>query len=601
MSALKDTITRIITTTLVKYPYVILGLLIVLLYIPSLTNGFVWDDHFVVVHNDFIKSASNLKLIFTKQYLTAASDMSLVGVKDIGSGESSYRPMVTLSFFLDYAIWKLKPFGYHLHNLLLHGGNSLFVFFLIVHLGMNTRTAFISALLFAWHPLHMEAVGGIANRDDLVCMFYAMASFLIYIRLDSLRGIGRQAAYTCSLICLALALLAKEMAFIFPFLFMLCDLCFTYQGRVKACFLKRRYLYSGYVVLLIVYGILRFWILRNAYAPHGELLGGQIYTHILSVFHIVATYLRWLWLPLGIHTVIQEDASFFIQSFFSSEAILSIGFTISFLFLAFKLRSSKPQYTFAILWFFMALIPVLNIIPLQNFIAVRYAYIPSVGICLFLSLLLNKALEAAQAGPLLKKTGVYLLLGGILSLYGLMSLHLMRAWKDDLFFGLELARYYPDSARIRCILGTYYYMGGEPQKAKREYDITLRLDPTYGKGYLCRGIYYEAQGDQDKALADYQKAQALDPLLWHTHFYLGNMYLRKNLYDQAFREYAKLLTFAPRHTAAYNNLGVIYLSRGQVSKAKKMWETTLEIDEDNAFALMHLNRLPQPFIYSEGK
>ena len=128
---------------------ILLAVLVFLVYLPSLFFGFVWDDHFVVDQNDFIKSWKNIKLIFTKQYLTKADDMSLTGVKAIGSGESSYRPVVTLSYFLDYAIWKLRPFGYHLHNLVLHIFNTLLVYFFVFRLSADKKVAFLTGLLFA--------------------------------------------------------------------------------------------------------------------------------------------------------------------------------------------------------------------------------------------------------------------------------------------------------------------------------------------------------------------------------------------------------------------------------------------------------------------
>ena len=99
-------------------------------YFGSLKNGFVWDDFLVVVKNGFIKSFKNLSRIFDKSYLTPPSQIRYLEVINIGSGESSYRPVVTLTYFIDYFLYKLNPWGYHLTNLLLHILNVLLLYFL---------------------------------------------------------------------------------------------------------------------------------------------------------------------------------------------------------------------------------------------------------------------------------------------------------------------------------------------------------------------------------------------------------------------------------------------------------------------------------------
>src|SRR3990172_4407065 len=79
----------------------------VLLYLNTLSNTFVYDDAYVISENYFIKSWGNLPKLFTKDYLPFP-------------GELSYRPIVTLTYFFDYAIWRLNPLGYHLTNVILH-------------------------------------------------------------------------------------------------------------------------------------------------------------------------------------------------------------------------------------------------------------------------------------------------------------------------------------------------------------------------------------------------------------------------------------------------------------------------------------------------
>jgi hypothetical protein len=92
-----------------KHDIIALGLVVILgslVYANSLLNSFVFDDAEVVVKTDLIRSWKYLPLLFSPDYFVV-------------SGEKSYRPLVTLSYFLDYALWKFNPWGFHLHNIIL--------------------------------------------------------------------------------------------------------------------------------------------------------------------------------------------------------------------------------------------------------------------------------------------------------------------------------------------------------------------------------------------------------------------------------------------------------------------------------------------------
>lgn len=147
---------------------ILIVILTSLVYANSLKNSFVRDDHIVIVNNDFVKSWKNFPLIFTGDYLTPISEIKHLGTRDIGSGETTYRPVVTISYFIDYSLWKLNPFGYHLTNLLLHIFNAILLYVFINLIAKNKKVALLTSLLFTLHPANSEAVNGIAFREDLL-------------------------------------------------------------------------------------------------------------------------------------------------------------------------------------------------------------------------------------------------------------------------------------------------------------------------------------------------------------------------------------------------------------------------------------------------
>lgn len=115
-----------------------------LTYFPSLNNGFTnWDDPIYILQNPFIKNTS------------------LVGLSTIWSTfqyMGNYHPLTITSLAVDYHLFQLEPLGYHVTNLILHLGNTTLVFVLIFLFGRNLTTAFITAILFGVHPMHVEPV-----------------------------------------------------------------------------------------------------------------------------------------------------------------------------------------------------------------------------------------------------------------------------------------------------------------------------------------------------------------------------------------------------------------------------------------------------------
>ena len=120
----------------------------------------------------------------------------------------------TFSFSLDYAIWKLNPFGYHLTDLILHMAVSVLVFFLLRSLtNGNQVTAWVGAFVFATHPALMNCIP--VARNDVIVSLFLLLSFFLFLKARPLRpeGTGYVGA---SVLCYVLALGTKEIAIILP-------------------------------------------------------------------------------------------------------------------------------------------------------------------------------------------------------------------------------------------------------------------------------------------------------------------------------------------------------------------------------------------------
>src|SRR3972149_3195809 len=218
-------------TRLEKILPLIIILISILLYLNTLPNTFVYDDAYVITENYFIKSWGNLPKLFTKDYLPL-------------SGELSYRPVVTLTYFIDYAIWRLNPMGYHLTNVILHTVN-VFLFYVFIKNIIRTHTLTILAtLLFLSHPLLTETVNAVCYREDILASIFFLLSFIYFIKICiPFSGSGNLTQqthtrlvlyYTVSCGSYCLALFSKEMAITLPILLVLFDLLYPRPGEFKA-------------------------------------------------------------------------------------------------------------------------------------------------------------------------------------------------------------------------------------------------------------------------------------------------------------------------------------------------------------------------------
>src|SRR6056297_2727201 len=131
-------------------------LVVVLVYINTLDNPFVWDDEVIIESNQFIKNGVNIKDLFSR---------GIWGAKL--KANSFYRPINALSFALDYRVWGLNPLGFHISSIFLFLIALFVLFFLLLNLGIKKQIVYFLVLGFGIHPLNTEAITYISGRADI--------------------------------------------------------------------------------------------------------------------------------------------------------------------------------------------------------------------------------------------------------------------------------------------------------------------------------------------------------------------------------------------------------------------------------------------------
>lgn len=580
-----------------KVILIIIAIIFITIFAHSnfLHNSFIWDDSMVIVDNNFVKSWKNFPKIFSRAYLTGIKDLDYLGEREIGSGETSYRPIVTMSYFIDYSIWKLNPFGYHLTNILLHIYNLLLVFTFVTLVTRNNKIGLLSALFFAIHPVNAEAVSVISLREDLFTFAFFLSSLVIYIKSESYESGKKIFLYLSSLVLFFLALLSKEMAITLPFVLMLYDYFFVFNQDSKKLLTRFRSRYFGYFLVTSIYIYINFFLMKNSGVPTLKYPGGTFFTNILTIFRVFAGYITWLLLPMYIHPTLPDDYRLISFRLLEPQLILAIILLAAIFSIALRLRKDNHIISFSIFWFFITLIPVANVIPLVNYMASRYLYLPITGFCLLISVLLlasatmisKKTSPSSDLAQRIQKSVLMLLV----AYYCVFTFLINKNFKDNITFWTNIVRHYPENALAYSSLGSSFKKAGIFNKAIEEYKMALSLDPAYAKDHNDLGTCYYQIGLVDEAIKEFQHAIKLDNGLLDAYNNLGSAVGDKGRYQEAISYFEHTIKINPEYAQAYNNLGITYARMGKWQQARALWEKCLQIKPENKDAKTNINKL----------
>jgi tetratricopeptide (TPR) repeat protein len=608
---------------MVKLAVVLVILIASLVYSNSLDHQFVWDDVSVIVDNNFIKSCRNIPLIFTKKYLTPYLKIENYYICDYrtGSGEASYRPVVTLSYFADYAIWKLNPLGFHLTNLLLHVINAASLLCLIYLLSGNLEISLWASLLFAVHPVNSEAVNVISFREDLLAFLFFIISFIFFVKYAT-TPTKQRLFYLLSLSSFLLALFAKEMAVTLPFILILYDYFFASGPDAKFTYRRFKSRYLSYFVILAFYLWIRFIVIKNPGEPRIGYPGGNFYTNIITMSQVFFYYIKWMFFPVNIPVILREFHLTISHSAVSPKVLSGILLCIIGFSLALKIRRSSKLASFAIFYFFITLLPVSNAWPLANFMASRYLYIPLAGFC--------AAFPSFGFGNIsrTRSPGTHRLIIYALTLFLIFccveTIKRNNIWSNDFTLAREMLRQYPNSARVHLYLGDCFLKSACLDKAIKEYEMAAHLEPRFayyhkslGIGYCLRGRLTEASAEFEKALElnrnlpdldiaymklgtafenkglfknaldSYRRAAEINPASVSPYFSIGNLCDRAKNHNEAIKAYEKVIEIGQNYIEAYNNMASAYADMGEIDIAIGLWNRALQIEPN--FITAHWN------------
>ncbi len=553
-------------------------------YANALPNAFLWDDLFLVVGNPAIKRWDALPGLFASDLFPGA----------MRSGY--YRPLQALTYALDYRIFGLAPAGFRLTNVAWHAATAVGLYVLGVRVLGTATAALVAALLFAVHPLHVEAVAYVAGRSDPLSAALMLGAVLAFLRRDGRARLVSAGLFGC-------ALLAREAALVLPLLLVVVD-------RVPPGATRRPLRdFWPYALVLAGYGALRYASVGGG-AVVPATASVPLGFRLLTTAEVIVRYLGLVVAPVGLH---MERSVAAVASPLDPTALAAVAALAGLLAAAVWARGRAWPVTLGVAWFFVALFPVANVVPLATFMAEHWLYVPVMGLCLALG-------WAASRAP----AGVAVALAAVV-LFGGLTVRRNLDWRDAPTLYTHLLPLAPDSLRVRVNLAQALQDAGEREQARVAYEEIVRrwperpetadalnnlgnLDRDAGRPLAALGAFeralalrpehvaarngralaLQAVGRTDEAERELAAALALDPAAATTHSNLGNLYFRRNELARARDAYLTAVRLDPDHADAHNNLGSAYYRLGERALAEREYRTALRLDPRSAGAQRNL-------------
>ncbi len=552
------------------------ALITFLFYLPSLNNSFVnWDDPENILNNPHIRSLSldSIGWMFTNFY------------------QAFWIPLNWLSLALDYSLGHLDPVTYHFHNLSLHCLNTLLVFFvsrkifLVASSSPDTAdpkaswpqsAAFLTALLFGLHPIHVESVVWVTERKDLLGGFYCLLSLGAYLE-HVTRPDGKKWRYFLSLAFFILSLLCKPMAMTLPLVFMLLDHWPLRRIKIfSAHGLQEKVPF--FILAFCAGGISLLAQSHFGMVPNFDQL--PLSYRIMNAFHSLVFYLVKIFVPIRLAALYP----IVLLKTYSLEYLVYLWAVLMISLATFLNRRTRPYLAVAWLIYIVTLSPVLGIqyVGIQC-AADHFTYLPSLAPFMLLS--------SALAVILSNRRAFFGFLCVVLSVsMGITTAYQSMTWKNSVNLWERVIKvaspYIYDF--IYEHLGDAYTAESRWDEASRAYYSALALSPFKPGLHEKRGIVLINQNLPAEAAKEFEQEVSFDPKNPMAHRYLYFAYQKIGKSTEALAEVQKAIEIDPKLPGVYNSLGASYFSMKKYDLAVGAFEKAHEMDPQNLDCLMNL-------------
>ncbi len=457
---------------------IFLGLLI---YSPSLFNGFVWDDEVI------FQNAGSIP------------------------GTIYFRPVISAVYWTIYNVFGSRPFFFHFFQLAFHIGTAVLIYYLFRRFFKKT-ISFILAIIFLVHPVSVEAISFASAMQEVTFTLTGIAGLYLFVRRDVINHVSTHVFFATFL--LLIALLMKETAIVF-FVLVFCYLVLF--KRKQADVLVSYSIFA--VIFLMAY--LLFRLSGGSLYVQGQglfpIMRVSLATRLINIPMIILYYLSKFFYPFNLaiaqHWVVRTIS---FNNFILPLILEVLLFLSAVIYI---IKSKNKVFIFFFLWFILGLLPHLQIIPLNMTVAERWLYFPMVGLLGMIGALLSSPRKrGSNASELIQKSNFSLdsLLRGndkfillfsvfIISIFSVRSFVRVLDWRNGLtLFSRDIRQ--DSSFDLQNNMGVELFRIGRYTEAKKYFEISTQLAPYWWVNWNNLGAIYEQEKDYQKAMEYYQKS-----------------------------------------------------------------------------------------------
>jgi tetratricopeptide (TPR) repeat protein len=564
-------------------PLITLGL-----YLPVASYDFsIFDDQDYVVRNDIVQNGltwAGVQWAFTTSHA------------------GNWFPLTWLSHMADCQLFGLKPGAHHIVNVVFHAANAVLLLLLLLRLTQEFWPSALAAALFAWHPLRVESVAWIAERKDVLSMFFALLTLLAYVRYAQKRAADKGHApsagtvpcprfpafdYFCALVCFALGLLAKPMLVTLPFIMLLLDYwplgrLFNTNSRPAASLLRLTFEKGPFLALAAASCVITFLVQHHG----GMVVALETFPLSYRLGNLPLAYVNYLWSmiwPSNLAVLYPLPEKIPPPAVAVASAILAlISAAVWFG------RKRCPYCLMGWLWFLGALVPVIGLVTVGGLArADRYTYFPCIGIFLAVALGARDIQKRFQ----LPKTAVLVAAGLTLTACLAATENQLRYWRNDVALFSHVIETTRPTGFAHLRLGLALEKEGRKSDALAEYQTAIKLEPRRAESHKNLARLIVDFGQPEEAVAEYQTALRLNPGYISAHYEFGLLLIKLGRFDEARQQLNDAVRLDPDFADAHLSLGNLLADSTHPEAGVAEYEAALRIDPAYALAQANLGLL----------
>jgi len=515
-------------------------------YSPVINHEFVnYDDDEYVFENPTVLngiSLNNMHWAFTTTY------------------KSNWHPLTWMSHMLDVELFGLNAGMHHITNVIFHILNTLLLFILFREMtGCLWKSGFV-AVLFAFHPMHVESVAWISERKDVLSTFWGMLTLIAYVKYVKR---GKLIYYLLVNLFYIIGIMAKPMIVTIPFVMILLDYWPLNRNEKFGLLIYEKI--PLFLISIVSCGITLY--VQEIGGSIASLEAYPLYVRIANVLVSYASYMGKIIWPCCMAVFYPHPDKLTMH-----KVVIAFLLFVSLNGFAIKSMKNHPWATVGWLWYIGTLVPVIGLVQvgLQSR-ADRYTYLPYIG--LFIIIVWGSEQLLLKWG--VKKRGVALIMVIVLTvLTGLSSLQLTH-WKNSIKLFTHAINVTDDNYLAHNNLGQAILERGGTDKAIYHFEEAIRIKSNFEIAYLNLGVSLVNKGKNREAISYYQKAIEIKPDYVDAYNNLGNAYLRESMTIDAVRQYQKALKIEPENAQTFNSLGAAMIRMGRIDDAIKYFKKAI--------------------------